>query len=305
MPEPNDNSMPEQDFYAPIDVPETQLNGEEFVIDEPQTLDYFEDAPTKQPQQEQKPPIDPQDPQGKRFAHWQSEAMREANARKDLERQLNEINPYIPIVRYIQENPNILDTIESSLGQPQAEQPKGPERPVPPTKPDGFNKAESFNDPESESFKYREANETYREQLAEFLLNKEQQREEEYKRAQEERKMVEQRNAKLQGVATQLTTQYGFSQNDAAEFISLYDNDKVVTLDNLVQLYKIQKGKVAPQTNPKVQQMLQRQGKQAPLPAGINGGETQMPVSDEEIFNASIHQSAVNQGSILWRNKKR
>jgi len=277
--------------------------------DIPESYEYSDEA--KQISEEfveqiEQPKVDPQDPQGKRFAYWQSEASKANNEKRRLEQQMELINPYMPIVRYIQENPDILNTIEKSLGGEQPQQEQGIQRPLPPQKPEYYNKSEAFNDPESESFKYREANETYREQLAEYLLNKEQLREEEYKRTQQERMYVEQRNQQIGSVITKLTTQYGFNQSDASEFVQMFDDPKAVTFENLIQLYRFNKGQTTPhQVNPKVQQMLQRQGKNIPLPAGINGGETSLPVSDEDIFNASIHQSAKNQGSVLWRNKQR
>jgi len=308
MSEEMNNSVPEDDFYALIVA--TTVNNEEFNNEEPNidgfpTLDSSNSVQSEDNTQTQEQ-NDPQDPKGKRFAYWQSQAMREANKSKQLENQINMVNPYMPIIRYIQENPNVLDIIENSLGGEQPQQEQGIQRPLPPQKPEYYNKSEAFNDPESESFKYREANETYREQLAEYLLNKEQLREEEYKRTQQERMYVEQRNQQIGSVITKLTTQYGFNQSDASEFVQMFDDPKAVTFENLIQLYRFNKGQTTPhQVNPKVQQMLQRQGKNIPLPAGINGGETSLPVSDEDIFNASIHQSAKNQGSVLWRNKQR
>lgn len=304
--EQNSTQSGQMDFFEPVDADLIPVEEQVYEPDmQPELTSFDQSIDAGEPQEpiQEQQPVDPQDPQGKRFAYWQSEAAKAQNQAKLLEQQISLMSPYMPVVRYIQENPNILETIEQSLGQ-KPQQDAGPQRPQPPQKPAEYNAVEAYNDPESTSFKYREANEQYREELANYLLNMEQKRQEEYTRAQEERQFIEQRNQQLRQVATSLTTQYGLSNDDALEFIRLYDDPKSVTLDRLVQLYRFEKGQAQPQANPKVQQMLNRQAKVAPLPAGIRGGENTPPVSDEDIFNASIRKAGVQSGSVLWRNKR-
>lgn len=303
----NNNVPEEQDFYAPID-PESVVFPEESseypvinIDDTEETTEQQEEAAEQQ--EEQKPPVDPQDPTGKRFSYWQSEAAKAKNELNVLKQQLEILTPYIPVIRYIQENPEIIEKIEGSLGQNQQEPQL--QRPTPPPKPANYNPIEAYNDPESESFKWREANEAYREQLADYLLKMEELRQEAFRKAQEERAFIEQRNQQYKQAATILATQYNMSEPDIVEFIQKYSDPKSISLDNLVKLYMLEKGQI--QSNQKLNSIAQRQSKKVPLPAGIgSAAETVTQISDEDVFNASIKQAATNNSqSVLWRNKNK
>ena len=228
---------------------------------------------------EEKPVVDPQDPEGKRFSYWQSEATKTKNELLKLQEQLQQVNPYIPLVRYIQEKPEILEAVEKSLSNPQGNVPTPPtpqvatlERPTPPQKPATFNALDAYNDPESESWKFREAKESYTEQLAEYMAKKEDERENAFKQQQMEQQMFEQRNQQLNQVANILKAQHAYNDNDITDFIKEFSDPKSLSLENLIELHKLKRGKVS--TNGKAQEILQRQGKIAPTPAGVGGGVT-------------------------------
>ena len=79
----------------------------------------------------------------------------------------------------------------------------------------------------------------------------------------------------MANVNTHLQGHYGFDGNDAQEFIQQMSDPNSLSLDNLVQLYRLQKGQGQPQPNagpsPEFQQTQRAQ--QIPSPMGVQTGQ--------------------------------
>ena len=217
--------------------------------------------------------IDSQDPNGKRFAYWQSEA---AKAKNELER----VKEYLPIVKYIEENPHVLSAVEKSLvGEEQVEQPQKIQRPQPPVRPSNYNYADAYNDPESESFKYREAYEIYRDNTINYLTQIEEERTRKFQEMEYQRQQQVAKQQMLSSVGQELMARQ-FSPVEIQEFITEFSNPSSITLDNLIDLYKLKKGKL--------QQPQQRTQKYVAQPASVFGGINMPMANEEDSFNDSF-----------------
>jgi hypothetical protein len=273
---------PDGDLYIPeIEIPDGNTSGE--------------GEQQQQPAEGQKPPKE--DPT--RFQYWQSQAD-QYKQQLELERQQNQsLNTYAPIAKYLQENPQLLDVIERELqgGHPQqqapvqgqqAQQRTSLERPEKPLKPNSYDPNET--DPESASYKYRQALANYNDDLIEYMVARDEYREQQM---QEQRRLAEQeaqKQGQMKQMSQMLQVEHGLNDFEAQDFMRTMMDPSSVTLDNLIALYRMKKGghgQQAAQAQQKAQDILNRQGKKVPPPAGISGANAPQ-YSEEDIFNASL-----------------
>ena len=108
-------------------------------------------------------------------------------------------------------------------------------------------------------------------QMQQKLDAQEQARQEEIQRQQAYAAQQQQMN----DVNTHLQGHYGFNDTDAQEFIQQMSDPNSLSLDNLVQLYRLQKGQGQPNQNagpsPEFQQTQRAQ--QIPSPMGVQTGQ--------------------------------
>lgn len=234
-----------------------------------------------------------------RFQYWQSQA---DQYRKQLEQereQSQSLNTYAPIAKYLQENPQLLDVLERELqgGHPaqgtpaqgqQAPQQTSLERPEKPLKPRNYDPNET--DPESESYKYRQSMAEYNDNLLEYMVARDEYRETqmaEQKRAAEQQ---QQKQAQMTQTAQMLKVEHGMNDYEAQDFMRTMMDPASVTVENLIALYRMKQGAANGQgaeARQKAQEILKRQGRKVPLPAGVGGVNTPN-YSDEDVFNASL-----------------
>jgi hypothetical protein len=109
--------------------------------------------------------------------------------------------------------------------------------------PDGYNVTEALSDPQSTSFKYREALDKYREDLADFASKKLEQNEQE--QAEKARRQAEQAavRRKFGEVQVELETKYGFTKGQVKDFFATMQSGDSYSMDNLVKLYLATKSK--------------------------------------------------------------
>ena len=155
-----------------------------------------------------------------RFEYWQSEAQKS-------QAKLHDIEPYIPIAEYVKNNPQVLDIIEGSLkGQPQnalSTKEQAAEtslkKPESPKKPDSYNKFDAYNEPESESYKYRETLEEYRENLSLYAIQKQEFDEKQRDIAYQEYQRQQATQRQMSELYNTLQTKFQATAPDIEDFI--------------------------------------------------------------------------------------
>ena len=213
----------------------------------------------------------------KRFEYWQSQAAKRENELQVLQQQL----------KTAQAPPQLPAEVPAQQTQPVIEQfPPAPDKPE---KPRAFSRDEAWSDPSSESAKYMDEVETWRDDIVQYnelkseyeiaimqekLDTQEHRRQEGAKRANAKRQVARQN----QEIYEHVQGHYGFNQGDAREFIQTMSDPNSITMDNLVNLYRMQKGQPTqgPTTNtgpsPTFTQMQNAQS--IPSPMGVVTGES-------------------------------
>lgn len=172
-----------------------------------------------------------------------------------------------------------MEALKSQSAQPQKEtsEPKLV-KPSKPVKPADYDYSEALADPDSSSAKYLASKEDYLEQMSDFILKKDEIREQQMTKAQEEQLARQQH----QDTLTQLQTKYNYSPEQANDFVSQMSSPESLSLDNLVKLHQLNQGnapqiteQVSPEAQQKQQLMKQRQEKLSiPKPIGVQQGQS-------------------------------
>lgn len=255
----------------------------------------------------QAPPQEPYDPRNdpKRMEYHQSRADRYRNT-------LQQVEPYIPIVEYLQNDPEALQYLEARAMQRQGA-PQGmpmqpvsapvPEAPKLPEKPATYNLAEALT-PGTESFKYREDLERYQLQKLDYMEKVIQDRE--AKQQQQLAEFQRQQNVEkaLNGVRTTLAAKYQAPPDLIEEFIQYGTDPRNVALDNLWQLFMIRKQSTAPQGQGQRVQQDRNARQRIPVPTPGSGAPVPAQTRDPNIlFNKGIEKW--DQNLMARRNKQR
>jgi len=204
-----------------------------------------------------------------------------------------------PIAKVIEQNPQVLDNIESLTNgnlppQPvQAGQKQGNSlnKPVRPERPNSYSEVDAYNDPESDSFKYRAANDQWRDNMLGWYENVDIARQQQQQVAMEQH----QRNTMMQSAHSYAMNQYGFDVSKASDFVQWAQNPNNITVDSLVKLYAM---KDAPsqqqsQTQRKAQEMQTQQERlKVPRPTVVQSGETAPTLNEEDSFSAALLSNA-------------
>ena len=233
-----------------------------------------EDTPASAPIQEQAQEYNAKNDE-KRFEYWQSQASKTQNQFAEMQKQNQELQAQM----------NAMQNMQQPTAEPVEEFPAPPERP---NKPRTFSREEAYADPNSESARYLDEYESWRDDMTEYnglkqeytvaqmqekLDAQEQQRQQEIQRQQ----AYAQQQQQMRGVNQHLQGHYGFNDADAQEFIQQMSDPNSLSLDNLVQLYRLQKGQGQPDPNagpsPEFQQTQRAQ--QIPSPMGVQTGQGQ------------------------------
>ena len=256
---------------------------------------------SEQPLQEQQP-VQTDDPvkDPGRMQYWQSQADKAKNDSFQLQQELEYYkNTMGPIAKVIEQNPQVLDNIDSLTNgnlppQPvQAGQQQGNSlnRPIRPEKPNSYSEVDAYNDPESDSFKYRSSNEQWRDNMMGWYENVE------TAKAQQQHVAMQnhQKNTMMQSAHSYAMNQYGFDVNKAADFVQWAQNPNNITVDSLVQLYsqKDAPSQQQAQTQRKTHEMQQQQERlKVPRPTTVQTGESPPTLSEEDSFSAALLSNA-------------
>ena len=248
------------------------------------------DTPQSQPVQEQAEEYNAKNDE-KRFEYWQSQAAKAQNQLAQQQQQMEAIQ---------QQQFQMQQPQQPVQEEPVEQFPAPPERPK---KPRTFNREEAYSDPNSESARYLEEHEEWRDSMTEYNGLKQ-----EYQLAQVQEKFEQQEKARqdeirrneayqaqqqqVQGVHNHLTGHYGFNDSDAKEFIDTMSDPNSLSLDNLVSLYRIQKG--SPQsdnTGPSPEFQQAQRAQQIPSPMGVQ--PSQGAGNDQRSPEASIMDNMI------------
>ena len=172
-----------------------------------------------------------------------------------------------------------------------------PPPPVKPEKPQGFNRQEAWDDPQSPSAQYLDGVEQWRDNMVEYgelksqyesaLVREQMQRRDEAAQQQAQRqRAIETQKKQVRDIYENVTGHYGLSDEQAKDFIMTMSDPNSLTMDNLVQLYRMQNG--APPVNtqgtePSAAFQQSRNAQQVPSPMGVMPGQaTQSQRSDAD-----------------------
>ena len=210
----------------------------------------------------------------KRFEYWQSQAAKAQNQLAQQEQQYGELQAKVN---------STYGTTQVPEYAPVEEFPEPPERPE---KPNNFSREEAYSDPNSESARYVANYEGWRDDITEYnslkqeyavaqmqerLDSQEKSRQDDIRRAQAHQAQQQE----MRGVSEHLTGHYGFQDTEANEFIQQMSDPNSLSLDNLVQLYRLQKGQNQnpENTGPSPEFQQTQRAQQIPSPMGVQTGQ--------------------------------
>ena len=201
----------------------------------------------------------------KRYQYWQSQADKYKNELESLKGQSQQP---------VQEQP--VETKKETI----EEFPAAPDKP---NRPRAFNREEAYSDPNSESARYLDELEGWRDDMNEYnslkqqyqtaiiedKFNKlEQTRVEEAKKQQ----AAQQKSAQEAEVKSYVMGHYGMNETETNDFMSKMSDPNSITIDNLVQLYRLQNSGGEQQQAPAAPSQTFTQTKnaqQVPSPMGV------------------------------------
>ena len=180
-----------------------------------------------------------------RYQYWQSQADKLRNERDQLQNQFNTLATQQP-AQLPQEEPEV------------APEPEFPSPPEKPQKPYNFSMDEAMSDPSSESARFVQTEQVWRDQMDEhknlqFEYQMAMMQDERENIRQERQNDIQRRDAdqqqteQLNGVRSQIMDQYKVDSQVAEDFVRVMSDPSSISLDNLWKLYASDKGYGSPQ----------------------------------------------------------
>jgi len=228
---------------------------------EPRPLAAPEESSETQETQ-QPAPEQPVDNDQNRYQYWQSEADKMKNSLTEMQRQNDELKNQLIGQYQNQQAPQQAQPV------PEEKVEEFPSAPDKPQKPRGFNRVEANEDANSESAKYLDDMEAWRDDMDEYnrlyveyqgamlQAEREKMQEAENKRQAEIQAQQERQKAMLD-VKNHIAENHGVTdENVVSDFIEKMSDPSSVSLDNLWKLYQMENGtyQVNPETKPQVPQ---------------------------------------------------
>ena len=224
----------------------------------------------------------------KRFQYWQSQADKLRNENEKL-KQMAQQQAAPPVNNQTQPEPQ--QNVESF-----------PPPPVKPQRPRAFNRDEAYSDPSSESARYLDEVEEWRDNIGEYNSLKtqyqtaileekfnqvEKSRQNDIKRAQAAQAQRQQQAE----VVNYVTGHHGMTQEEAGDFLQKMSDPSSINIDNLVQLYRLGNSGATQQTAPPSPSPSFEQTKnaqQVPSPMGV------MPSGQSNVDSASMEDKIMD-----------
>tara|TARA_R110002020_G_scaffold128392_3_gene287758 strand:+ start:8651 stop:9574 length:924 start_codon:yes stop_codon:yes gene_type:complete len=228
----------------------------------------------------------------KRYEYWQSRADKLQNQVQQMQ-QMQAQGPPQQAQQPMQ---------PPTQAPPQEQFPPPPERPK---KPSGFNRAEAYSDPDSKSSDYLDSLDDWRGEMDEYnalkreydnvlLQDKIQGIESAQRQRESQKRAYDARMRQIGEVNDYVQGHYGLSNEEAKDFIQEMSNPNSLSMENLVQLYRLKKGTdavpgqstEAPGPSDAFRQVQHAQ--QVPTPMGVQpstSGETNRSDADNIMDN--------------------
>ena len=194
----------------------------------------------EQGQPAEETPLDPSN-DDKRYQYWQSQAdkLKNENAR----------------LKQVQAQPQQPVAPQEYQQEPVEAFPAAPDKPQ---RPGHFNREEAYSDPSSDSAKYMDAVESWRDDITEYntiktqydnAIMQEKFDKIEHDRVENAKRFESQQAHNKQTLAIKEHVQghYGMDEATANDFMQKMSNPDSLNLDNLVKLYQLTEGNTAPQ----------------------------------------------------------
>lgn len=197
-----------------------------------------------------------------RYEFWQ----REANLLRD---ELSKVKDYLPIARYVQENPHLLQAVEADLKQKKAGPSGPPELPQAPAQPSDYDEGAAYTDPASTSFKYRVALDRYNSSKLDYLIQRQEYDKRQQDAAWQEQQRREKETQQLVQFRDAVMQQYNLPEQDANAFVQWYMNPQF-SVDQGLQLFRMNRSMAPAQARPQ-----QREG--GPAPVGVSPAFNTLP----------------------------
>lgn len=223
----------------------------------------------------------------KRYEYWQSKADTFQSELDRIKPLAEEYNRFAPVVEYLKQNPDAFEEIaqRKSGVQRQSKSADTLQEPVAPVRPANYDPYST--DPGSESFRYRIAKDDYTHQLTEYMYAKQKLAEQDSIRREQAMRQAQVAQQKVGALQQELVTKHGFTKESAAEFVQIMDQPESLSLQNMINLYKVIKhqaknGAIA-RNNANNNSFMP-----PPPPTSGGGGSHQAAPSDEESFFGGI-----------------
>ena len=245
------------------------------------------EVPTEQATEEESPI----DNDVKRYQYWQSEADKARNENAQLAQRFEALE-----AQASQPQPDDMEPIEEELSFP--------EPPSKPGKPSGYNRAEALEDPSSESARYLDSVDKWRDDMDEYNRLHQQYTQavmvEERQRMQEEQREIQKAQAEkeiyqdnIRNMSSHLKQQYQASDEEIQNFVQVMDDPKNITVDNLFQLYRMQNGtqQAQPMTQTASNESFEqrKRAQSVPTPMGVVPGQSSsQPNSNDSLMDSML-----------------
>ena len=223
------------------------------------------------------------DPQ--RYQYWHSKSAKLENEVEQLRAQQQQI-----FQQQAKQN-------EVVSPEPQQEQ-KFPDAPTKPSKPRSFSREEAYADSSSESARYLDEVEEWRDNIDEYkdlkhqydmaLIQEKLDAEQKARQNDIQRRDAYMKKQKEVAQVNKLVqTKYGLTGDEAQSFIKEMSSANSLTMDNLVQLWRIRQGQGAPmsgnvQASPSPTFQQTKRAQQVPSPMGVQSSIGQQASSSTE-----------------------
>ena len=217
-----------------------------------------------------------------RYEYWQSKHDRTAGELSQAQKELEYYKSTLgPVAELVQQNPNIVDTLRQSPSNEQPAQEQNPD------KPHSYSEVDAYNDPDSNSFKYRLANDKYRDDMIDYYGKVDNYRQEQQALAYEA-----QRDQMAQSQARNYAMQsLGWDANKVTSAIQWLQNPSNVSFETLFKVYEMAHApsKEQVQSQQRVADYQNREERmKVPQSTTVASGTSQAPMNDEQLFNQSM-----------------
>ena len=229
-----------------------------------------------------------------RYQYWQSKASK-------MENELTQIKTQQQMMQQ-----NMMQQQQQASAQPEPQVEKFPDAPERPAKPRSFSREEAYSDSSSESARYLDEVDDWRDNMEEYkdlrhqydlavmqdkMEKVEASRVEDIKRQQ----AVTARRQQIAQVDNLVQNKYGLNAQEARSFIQEMSSNESLTMDNLVQLWRMKQGQGVPQgtpvqNNPSPTFQQTKRAQQIPSPMGVmpSTGQQAQGSTEDQIMDKMI-----------------